>query len=180
MAAGITEGLTVKLWEHINAHPGLTVDELVQAAKDGDDSPVRQPGLRPEAQRHGSPGNDVKTVTSFLPSTVDPVKAARSKVVDQLGKMRQYGSIRRDDEGLYFAVRPLKRRNGSAALVQPPDVVRADIAMREVRIQFRRLLKANPDGPASNSRMPVALWRALKTWVELDRQEYDEAQRVGG
>ena len=61
-------------------------------------------------------GNDVKAVTSFLPSTVDPVKAARSKVVDQLRHPRLVGnSIRRDDEGLYFAVRPLKRRNGSYA-----------------------------------------------------------------
>lgn len=166
-----TETLTVKLWDHIERHPGLTVDELVDAAREGNMIP---PSLNREYATYLNGSGGVARSTPPLhhePWTVDPTKAERFMVRRALGQMRKYGSIRRDDEGRHFTARPIRRR-GIGALVQPPEVVRADMLLRQLRIEIGRFLDKDPNSP----RMPRALRSVMTNWYQQSRHEYFEAQ----
>lgn len=175
--AGHTEVLTVKLWDHIERNPGLTVDDLVDAARRGNMIPpsvrrVYAARLNSEA-RSVSGGRGSAPLTRHEPWTVDPAKAERAMVVQKLRDMRRWESVRRDDDGRYFTARPIKRQ-GIGAMVQQPEDVRADMLLRQLRIETGQYIRKHPDG---RSYMPKALDSLLRKWYEASQHEYLEQQR---
>lgn len=174
--AGHTETLTVKLWDHIERNPGLTVDELVDAARRGNMIP---PSVRRVyaarlngANRRRDEGGDAPSPSSrHEPWTVDRAKAEHRMVSETLRGMCRWGSIRRDD-GRHFTVRPIKRQ-GIGAMVQQPEAVRADMLLRQLRIEIGQYIRKHPDG---KSYMPKALHSVMRNWYEASRREYLEQQ----
>lgn len=173
--ANHTEVITVKLWDFIEGHPGLTRDELVVGAlADGIVTPNANRMYAADLNKHRGrpPAGRSAGGRRAEPWTVDSAKANRFVIVRALDKMRQSGSIRRDEEGRYFVARPLRRR-GIGALVVSSDDVRADAALRHLRITAHRY-RDKLERP--NVYFPEALQRALRVWLELDRSEYSAAQ----
>jgi hypothetical protein len=175
--ANYTETLTVYLWEHIDANPGVMIDELVEAMKAAGNIPAASRRMYAASLNGSSKGvsgaRGRAPLTHHEPSTVDGDKAARWLVMRMLTQMRRWGSVERDWDGGYQTLRPLKR-TGIGAPVTPAYVTHSHAALISVRRQTEKFAAKHPDGKGF---MPKALFEALMSYLEASRAEYEARQR---
>lgn len=157
---------TLKIWDYINEHPGVTRDELKAKALELDWI------ARGYAHRFyaNSRNRKFKSEGSALELSVTDVAATRSDVavravVTQTTLMMlRDGAIRRDDEGGYHAVRRPRATGQVEARVRPRDEVMAGIAAEQARRKLRAYGVDRLRTPAA--RLPLDIRETLARWVE--------------
>jgi hypothetical protein len=104
------------------------------------------------------------------------VKYMTGKVLSNLKHRHAVGT---DDDGGYRVLRPIRIIGDAARLVAPMDEVRADVALRNLRIvarQHRDRLIAASATQRNAPPAPRAVIRALLTWLEADAKAYADRQ----
>jgi hypothetical protein len=169
---------TQRIHAWIEAHPGCTRQDVVEAALSGQ---WVDPGYanRRYAQRINhdrakkaaekvpvARGIATGTKPPATPANVDRVKAQSFVVKDQISQMKTQGSIARDDDGRLRVRRPLSATQGLTReqIVTDPDVTRADIAEREL---LRALRPLRDKLGVLHHRVPRDVQVLMQRWLDL-------------
>ena len=170
---------TIVMWDYIDAHPGVTRDELKAKALELDWVPRGYAhryyaGQRNEQKSIDSKASAVYSVADIARTRSDD--AVRAVVARVLQTSTRDGMLRRDESGGYHAVRRPRATGQVEARVRPRDEVVADIALREVRralLAFGRERLMQP-----HAKLSLDIRRKLDRWLEASEMVEERPDQI--